>query len=168
MAAMAADPRLVGDHNWAGEPRSKDDLEATLLEQFEADGIPTTRIVELDESTPIGEVSWRLERWGPSARSACPAIGIALLPEHRGRGFGTIAQRLLVDHLFESDPLLHRVQSDTAADNPAEQRALEKVGFVVEGWIRDAEYRDGGFHDHVVCSILRREWAQTINGGDDG
>ena len=162
MATMAADRDLVGDHNWTGEPRDREEIERELGEQFADDGLlgpgSGTLVVELEGETPIGEVQWRTERWGPSARSTCPAIGIALLPEFRGLGHGTTAQRLLVDHLFETDESLHRVQSDTAADNPAEQRALEKTGMVVEGRVRNGEYRDGAFHDHLLYSVLREEW----------
>ncbi|MDO9173446.1 MAG: GNAT family protein, partial [Actinomycetota bacterium] len=98
--------------------------------------------------------------WGPSPGSECPAIGIALLPQHRGKGYGTIAQRLLVDHLFREYGV-HRVQSDTAMDNPAEQRALEKAGFTREGVVRDAEERDGEYHDHVLYGMLRTEWERS-------
>ncbi len=161
MAEMAADPELIGSHNWRG-PRPVAEIEAELREELAADGLISsdagTLIVALGDDEPIGDVSWRTERWGPSMRSRCPAIGVALLPAYRGRGLGTVAQRLLVDRLFSGDPDLHRVQSDTAVDNIAEHRALQKVGFVVEGVVRDAEFRDGRFHDHTLYSILRSEW----------
>lgn len=163
MAEMASNIELIGPHNWAGE-RPVEEIEAELKESLDANGLATssggTLVVVLEDGTPIGDVSWRTERWGPSVRSRCPTIGVALLPEFRGRGMGTVAQRLLVDHLFVNDPELHRVQSDTATDNIAEQRALQKVGFVREGVVRDAEFRDGGFHDHTLYSVLRSEWEQ--------
>jgi len=162
MAEVACDPELVGPHNWGGEPRDPAEVERDLRARFDADGLvgigSGTLIVELDRGVRIGDVSWRPERWGPSTQSSCPAIGVALLPEHRGQGYGTVAQRLLVDRLFERDARLHRVQSDTAIDNIAEQRALSRVGMTVEGRVRDAEYRDGRYHDHLLYSILRAEW----------
>ena len=137
-------------------------IEEELREQLTANGMTGpdhgALIVAMDDGTAIGDVSWRTERWGPSIRSRCPAIGVALLPDFRGRGFGTVAQRLLVDRLFTNNLELHRVQSDTAADNIAEHRALGKVGFIVEGRVRDAEFRDGRFHDHLLYSVLRSEW----------
>ena len=127
MSEMACDPDLVGVHNWGGEPRDRAVVEQELTAKIHGDtlvgSVSGTLIVELADGTPIGDVSWRTERWGPSARSSCPAIGITLLPPFRGRGHGTAAQALLVDHLFNIDPELHRVQSDTAADNIAEQHA---------------------------------------------
>ena len=159
MVAMAADRDAVGEHNWSG-PTDPDELLGRLHHQFQCDGFLDPRggrlVVEVD-GQPIGDVSWRPEKWGPSDGSACPAIGIALLPTFRGRGYGTTAQRLLVDHLFHEYGV-HRVQSDTAIDNPAEQRALEKAGFTREGVVRHAELRDGRYHDHVLYGILRDEW----------
>ncbi len=158
---MDADPVAVGEHNWGGEPRSTRQLAARLRAGFARDGLVSevqgVLIVELDEDTPIGTVTWRTERWGPSAASSCPAFGIALLPEFRGHGYGTAAQRQLIDYLFENWSF-NRVQSDTATDNPAEQRSLRKAGMVEEGVVRQAEFRDGKYHDHTLFSVLRSEW----------
>jgi RimJ/RimL family protein N-acetyltransferase len=170
MAAMASDPVAVGAHNWGGTPQDPALVEAGLWTAFDRDGLLAegegSLIVELEDGTRIGSVSWRTERWGPSQGSRCPAFGIALLPEFRGRGFGTEAQRQLIDHLFESTPA-NRVQSDTAADNPAEQASLRKAGMTAEGVVRAAEYRDGAYHDHILFSILRSEWADQRASGLD-
>jgi RimJ/RimL family protein N-acetyltransferase len=107
MAEMACDELLVGEHNWGGENRDVDEVEAELRTAFDIDGLVAvesgTLLVQLDAGDRIGDVSWRTEQWGPSTRSRCPAIGVALLPDFRGRGLGTIAQQLLVDRLFERD-----------------------------------------------------------------
>jgi RimJ/RimL family protein N-acetyltransferase len=161
MAATAADPIAVGEHNWGGKPRDAAEVESELRADFERNGLigpdGGSLIVQLADGTRIGTVDWRAERWGPSQASRCLAFGIALLPEFRSRGYGTEAQRQLVDYLFERTDT-HRVQSDTALDNPAEQRSLHKVGMVEEGTVRQAEFRDGTYHDHLLFSILRPEW----------
>jgi RimJ/RimL family protein N-acetyltransferase len=166
LVAMAADPRAVGEHNWTGDV-DESRTRATLVERV---GAPVELaggqlVVESSDGTPIGDVSWRSERWGPSAGSVCPAIGIALLPDHRGQGLGTDAQRLLVELLFRLGT--HRVQSDTAVDNVAEQHALEKAGFRREGVVRDAEFRSGRYHDHVLYGIVRTDWVrdESMNAG---
>ncbi len=166
LAEVACDPNLTGVHNWGGEERDCDVVQSELEAEFAGNGLAGTEsgtlVVCLEDGTRIGDVSWRTEQWGPSARSRCPAIGINLLPSYRGRGYGTAAQRLLVDYLFRQDPSLHRVQSDTAADNPAERRALAKVGMVEEGIVRAAEFRDGEFHDHILFSLLRVDWERRL------
>ena len=161
IADMTSDPVAVGEHNWGGEQRDRASEEGRLRAEFERHGMHTesdgTLVVERDDGIRIGTVSWRTERWGPSLGSRCPAFGIALLPQFRGRGLGTDAQRQLIDYLFETNDA-HRIQSDTAADNPAEQASLRKTGMTVEGTVRDAEYRNQTYHDHTLFSILRPEW----------
>lgn len=168
MAQTAADPVAVGEHNWGGEPRDIVEVEAELRADFDRSGLVDadngSLIVEIENGTRIGTVGWRTERWGPSAGSRCLAFGIALLPEFRGRGYGSEAQRQLVDYLFQNTDT-HRVQSDTALDNPAEQRALRRAGMVEEGVVRAAELRDGTYHDHLLFSILRPEWEARRRGG---
>ncbi len=160
---MLTDSEAVGEHNWAGVERRPSQVRADLKRSLKADGMITsedgTLIVELLEgNAPIGYVSWRTEQWGPQEESRCLAFGVALLPEHRGKGHGTIAQSQLIDFLFSATQV-HRIQSDTAIDNPAEQTALRKIGLVEEGRVRGAEYRSGVYHDHLLFSILRPEWA---------
>ncbi|HEX5268569.1 MAG TPA: GNAT family protein, partial [Acidimicrobiales bacterium] len=104
--------------------------------------------VALEDRTCIGLVNWRAGRFG-----SCE-IGIALLPDHRGRGYGTDAQRQLVDYLFSNHPV-HRLEAGTEKDNIAEQRALERVGFVREGVRRAGRFRDGRWRDGVLYGLLR-------------
>jgi RimJ/RimL family protein N-acetyltransferase len=102
----------------------------------------------------IGFVSWaRKHVWGAVF---CWVMGIGLVPSERGKGYGTIAQRLLVDYLFANSPL-HRIQADTELENIGEQRALEKAGFTREGVIRGVIWRDGAWRDGVIYGILRTD-----------
>ena len=79
-----------------------------------------------------------------------------LLPEARGRGYGTQAQRLLVRYLF-AHTTVHRIWAGTEVDNLAEQRALEKAGFTREGITRATGWRDGSWRDGVIYSVLRTD-----------
>jgi RimJ/RimL family protein N-acetyltransferase len=110
-------------------------------------------IVEAD-GVPVGTVSWHAVVYGPNAESAAWNIGINLIPAARGRGLGAAAQRLLADRLFATSSH-HRVEASTDVDNVAEQRSLEKAGFVREGVLRGAQHRAGSHHDLVVYSRLR-------------
>jgi RimJ/RimL family protein N-acetyltransferase len=83
-------------------------------------------------------------------------IGIALLPEARGHGYGTEAQRLLARYLFAHTPV-HRIEAATELGNVAEQRALEKAGFTREGVLRGVGWRDGTHRDGVWYSMLRTD-----------
>lgn len=114
-----------------------------------------TLIVErLADRKPVGTVSWREVRYGPNPESIAWNIGINLIPEARGQGFGSEAQRVLVAHLFATTPV-KRIEAGTDVDNVAEQRALEKAGFQKEGVLRRAQYRPGGWHDLVIYACVR-------------
>jgi RimJ/RimL family protein N-acetyltransferase len=75
----------------------------------------------------------RIKAGGPEG--GCLEIGVLLFPEHRGRGVGTAAQRLLVEYLFATT-LVNRLQAVTDLENLAEQRVLERIGFRREGVLR--------------------------------
>jgi len=85
-------------------------------------------------------------------------VGIDLLPEARGRGYGTDAMRLLVDFGFRARNL-QRVQLETLAGNSAALASYRKVGFVEEGVLRRHAWVDGAYVDTVVMGLLRDEWA---------
>jgi RimJ/RimL family protein N-acetyltransferase len=113
-------------------------------------------IVILDDGTPIGSVSWHAVAYGPNAGSRAWNIGITIVPEHRGRGHGTAAQRLLADHLFATTDA-NRVEASTDVRNVAEQRSLERAGFQREGVLRGAQCRAGAWHDLVLFARVRND-----------
>jgi RimJ/RimL family protein N-acetyltransferase len=102
----------------------------------------------------LGLVNWR--RQPITVAGHCWEIGIILLPEARGRGYGTQAQRLLARYLF-AHTTAHRIWAGTEVDNIAEQRALQKAGFTWEGMTRATGWRDGAWRDGVIYSLLRTD-----------
>jgi aminoglycoside 6'-N-acetyltransferase len=96
------------------------------------------------------------EELEPKYRSA--SIDLFLDPALHGRGIGTTAVRLVVDHLCD-DRGHHRLTIDPAVENVAAVRAYGKAGFRPVGVMRDAE-RDadgGGWHDSLLMELLARE-----------
>ena len=142
-----------GEFNEFGIPRQP------VRERIQENGLVGsqggTLIVErVGDSKPIGTVSWREVRYGPNPESICWNIGISLIPDARGQGLGSEAQRVLVAYLFATTPV-KRIEAMTDVDNVPEQRALEKAGFQKEGVLRRAQYRPGGWHDLVVYACVR-------------
>jgi [ribosomal protein S5]-alanine N-acetyltransferase len=105
-----------------------------------------------DEDTAAGLVSYRAGLYSGQAKYW--EIGIALLPEWRGRGIGWRAQAMLCDYLFSHSPA-QRIQAATHFENMAEQKSLVKAGFQLEGRIRAGEFRDGQWRDGYLYSRLR-------------
>jgi RimJ/RimL family protein N-acetyltransferase len=81
-----------------------------------------------------------------------------------GRGYGTEATRLMLDHAF-TELGLHRVALTVFAFNERAVRSYLSVGFVVEGRAREAIWREGRWWDEISMSLLDSEWA-TLNGRD--
>ena len=118
------------------------------------------------ESEPVGLERWVIEVdgaivgtmsahpiwYGPTRGSRAMNIGIALAPEHRGRGIGRWAQAELARLLHTRG--VHRVEASTDIANAAEQRALAAAGFLIEGVARGAQMRADGRHDLQVWSHL--------------
>ncbi|MFI9385386.1 GNAT family N-acetyltransferase [Kutzneria sp. NPDC052558] len=116
------------------------------------------RLLVVDTATGerLGLVSWHPVMYGPTVGCVAWNIGIGLLPSARGRGVGTLSQRLLVEHLFATTPY-GRIEAGTDAENIAEQRALEKAGLIREGLIRGAHVRGGVRRDMVMYGVLRTD-----------
>jgi RimJ/RimL family protein N-acetyltransferase len=151
--AWSADPSPFNDFGGGREPVDRDALTAGPLRN-EHNGV---LIVELIEgSRAIGTVSWHRVGYGPPGGSDAWNVGIELAPDARGHGYGVEAQRLLARYLFDNTSA-NRVEAQTDIENVAEQRALEKAGFIREGVARGSQFRAGAYHDLVCYSILRSE-----------
>lgn len=78
-----------------------------------------------------------------------------------GRGFGTDAARVIQRFAF-GELNLNRLWLRVFAFNPRGLRSYEKAGFVPEGTLRAALYREGAYNDVHVMSILQSEWRTRI------
>ncbi len=73
------------------------------------------------------------------------------------QGYGTETMRLLLQIGFETLNL-NRIFLRVDQANRGGIRAYEKAGFVHEGRLRQAAFRDGEYHDMLLMSVLRSEW----------
>ena len=86
----------------------------------------------------------------PANRSCGFRIG--LRPAFQGRGLGSEATRLIVDHAFAVG--IHRIELEVYAFNPRARHVYERAGFTLEGTTRDALLWDGEWVDAHVMSML--------------
>jgi len=75
-----------------------------------------------------------------------------------GRGFGTEATRLMIDHAFRGLGL-HRIALTVFSFNERAIRSYRSCGFVVEGRAREAIWREGRWWDEIAMSMLDSDWA---------
>lgn len=74
-----------------------------------------------------------------------------------GRGYGTEALRLMLRYAFR-ELGLHRIYTTIWVDNIASLRANEKVGFRVEGRLRECLFKRGRHVDATMVSMLRSDY----------
>jgi RimJ/RimL family protein N-acetyltransferase len=80
--------------------------------------------------------------------------------EHWGRGLGTRATQATLDHAFR-DLQLWRVWLHVNHDNQQARRLYERVGFLHEGTLRSAAYKNGRYVDVDVMGILASDLASS-------
>jgi RimJ/RimL family protein N-acetyltransferase len=150
--AMFADPVAIGEFNWNGFGSGLEWRRRFAENRLLGDD-KSVLMVDLGGEL-IGFVSWFTV---PVARSAyCFEFGISLWPEARGKGHGTATQVLLARYLFAHAPI-NRIQAVTAAENFAEQRALEKAGFTREAIMKGRTFWEGAWRDEVLYRMVRSE-----------
>ncbi|MFI7546997.1 GNAT family N-acetyltransferase [Actinoplanes sp. NPDC049599] len=151
---LTVDPEALGPFEWAGFTDARARHRRWQTDGYVGVQSTALAVVGPDDSV-IGIASWEARtRGGPIG--ACYEIGLALLPEHRGNGWGTTAQRLLISYLFRFT-LANRLEAQTDAGNVAEQRALERIGFRREGLLRQVRFRHGVWQDMLIYGLLRAE-----------
>ncbi|KAE9403818.1 acyl-CoA N-acyltransferase [Gymnopus androsaceus JB14] len=91
-------------------------------------------------------------------------LGLGIVPEFWGRGYGTEVVRFIVDYAFEQLGL-HRVTLNVFRNNPAAIRVYQKAGFVQEGIQRKVNWMDGKWEDLVWMAVLDEDWEASRKDG---
>jgi len=73
------------------------------------------------------------------------------------KGFGTKAMELILQFGFQSLNF-HRIFLRVFENNQRAIRSYQKVGFIMEGRMRQAHYMNGKYVDVLLMSILQPEW----------
>lgn len=136
----------IAEHPMVIEIRKAFDSAKAVQKALEAHANP-------EEWIPIGNCSY-MNR-DQSSRSS--EVGIVIGDKrYWNQGYGTETMRLLLDHGF-NNLNLHRIWLRVFATNPRAIRAYEKAGFIQEGRMREALYRNGKYVDILLMSALENE-----------
>jgi ribosomal-protein-serine acetyltransferase len=138
---------------WAAEQalsNTRDFIAAAHRQEDEGNGF---QVALLHDGAIAGVVGFHAVSW--AHRSA--SLGYWLAADRQGRGLMTTAVRRLVDHaIFEW--ALHRIEIRAAVGNRRSRAIPERLGFVQEGVLRQAELVQGRYLDLVVYSMLAPDW----------
>ena len=80
------------------------------------------------EGTFIGDLCFK----GPEKKNAVE-IGYGILKEYEGHGYTTEAVNTLIEWAFGANQEIFFIEAETAPDNMASKRILEKMAFVADG-----------------------------------
>jgi len=157
------------DAPWEGVRDSMDEqttkeMRERILKIYEQE-LPEPRsfaFVATLEGTALGRVT-RYSR-GSQRDEWCLGIDICE-DDHLNRGLGTEALTLWVDYLFENSAI-HRLALETWSFNPRMARVAEKVGFRLEGRLREAQEWQGEWMDKLQYGLLRQEWEKRKSAGE--
>jgi len=93
--------------------------------------------------------------WDPEYRSG--GIGYCLAENAWGQGYATEAAGAVLTWAYETLDL-NRVQSEADTRNIGSARVLEKLGFVLEGTLREDCIVNGEVSDSWVFGLLKKDW----------
>ena len=109
-----------------------------------------------DAWAPVGVVGFHGLDW----RNRTGEVGIFIGRKHLwGKGHGTEALKALVRWAFQ-ELNLNRVFLRVFEDNTRAIRSYEKVGFRVEGRLRQDRFHNGRYFDTIVMGLLRDEFTR--------
>jgi ribosomal-protein-serine acetyltransferase len=137
---------------WAGQDRAgtRDFLDAAVVQEATGDGAQyaITRNGAIAGTIGLHRVDWR---------NASVSLGYWLARDAQGHGLVTRAVELLLGQAFAVLGL-NRVDIRAAPDNARSRAVPERLGFVEEGTLREAERHADRFSDLVVYALLAAEW----------
>jgi RimJ/RimL family protein N-acetyltransferase len=116
--------------------------------------------------TAIGEI--HLSRLAPdNVHHRWTEVGIDILPEYQGKGYGSEALRWALDYAFRLAGL-HRVKIRALGWNEGAVRLYQRLGFKVEGRERESYWHQGRFWDGVDLGMLEGEWREMLEKEKEG
>ena len=129
-------------------------------EHFDAnfDGVLKYKRIQLLAILSAGEIIGMTSWIAADPERGVVEIGFTYIAPHmRGTGFNTRLKTLMLDHAFACG--YRRVEFRVDARNKRSQAAVEKIGGVREGVLRqDRITWNGHVRDTVLFSILADEW----------
>ena len=152
--AVFSDP--VAMRYWSDPPQTAlvqtEEMIARVHKGFEDRSALQWGITRNEDGLVLGTVTLATAKEQPRAE-----LGYILASAHWRQGFGGEAQRLALEFAFD-ELHLHRVEADTHPQNVASVHSLERLGFRIEGLLRERWLVSGERSDSLMLGLLASEW----------
>ncbi|WP_108649124.1 GNAT family N-acetyltransferase [Dongshaea marina] len=109
-------------------------------------------------------ISGFLSEWEPYQQAE---LGFLLLPEFQGRGYGTESLQRVLELAFD-ELGFHKVKATVTEGNSASSRLLTRLGFRLEGRLRDNFKLAGCWQNDLMYGLLREEFHNLASAGTLG
>ncbi|WP_077328354.1 GNAT family N-acetyltransferase [Virgibacillus siamensis] len=84
-------------------------------------------------------------------------FGIMIDPSHQGNGYAGKATKLALEYGF-NQLNLHKIYLYAAKKNEKAIHIYGKIGFQIEGEMKEHFFVNGSYHDAVVMSVFQRDY----------
>ncbi len=88
------------------------------------------------------------------------AIGMFIIKEQRGNGYGYAAMRILLKYAF-NERRLHKFDGWCLDDNLASAKMMKKLGCKQEGIVREEAFLNGKYHNRLLFGMTENEYRRT-------
>ncbi len=95
-------------------------------------------------------------------RNGTFSIGLQIDRDHRGKGYGTAAMKILMKYAF-FERRLNKYYGHVIEGNTASATMLRKLGCVEEGKRTQMYYISGKYHDIIMFGLVKDEFGKTNN-----
>lgn len=107
------------------------------------------KIVEKESGQKMGAIGYN----NYSAQHRKCEVGYWLLPQHWGKGIISEALPRILQYLFK-EKQVHRIEALVETGNAASCQVAERAGFLLDGTLRDCEWKNNGYISLRLYSLL--------------
>jgi ribosomal-protein-serine acetyltransferase len=104
----------------------------------------------------VGSIGFVNFNW-PNRRAE---IGYWIDKDFEGRGIIVRSCRALIEYAFDELDM-NRIEIRCATENARSRAVSERLGFTLEGVLREAEWRHTRFFDMAVYGLLKEDWIKN-------
>ncbi len=142
-------------------------VDATQKEEHALEYIRAARQGQLDQQSIAFGIfqhgrlvgSMDMHHWDQYLRKA--QIGYWLSKQEEGKGIIHHCARQLIHYLFQQLQL-NKIELHYQPANARSAAVAQRLGFTIEGLLRDQVLVNGTFQDLVITGLLRKEWHMKL------
>jgi len=98
--------------------------------------------------------------WSSNWDTYGPWNYVLIWPEHRRKGYGTEAAKILLDKSFSENPA-HALDAGSSDWNEARISFIKSLGFKEAGRMRMSGIKDGKYYDDLIFDLLKSEYQEN-------